>query len=289
MLVTATADDFGLVKLFKYPSPVEKNAACHEYRGHSSHVTNARFIKNSPYLITTGGEDKCIFQWKYTLDGAPVAATGKTPKPVDVSNIEDDLGGYAAAPKAGPGGTSKQMKKASPFGADEDGGFELEDAGEGDERMAVLPFKGQVERSVPTGWKNPPGGNQKPDGNLKIKYAHGFRSFDTRNNLKYISKDEIVFTTAALGVVHNKTSNTQRFFNMHGDDVVSLAINPKNREIVATGQMAQRGKAKKIDIFVWNTTTMQMLAQLNNFHLGAIRKLEFSPSGDKLLTIGEDP
>jgi WD40 repeat protein len=53
--------------------------------------------------------------------------------------------------------------------------------------------------------------------------------------------------------------------------------------------MAQRGKAKKIDIFVWNTTTMQMLAQLNNFHLGAIRKLEFSPSGDKLLTIGEDP
>jgi hypothetical protein len=98
------------------------------------------------------------------------------------------------------------MKKASPFGADEDGGFELEDAGEGDERMAVLPFKGQVERSVPTGWKNPPGGNQKPDGNLKIKYAHGFRSFDTRNNLKYISKDEIVFTTAALGVVHNKTA-----------------------------------------------------------------------------------
>lgn len=30
------------------------------------------------------------------------------------------------------------------------------------------------------------------------------------------------------------------------------------------------------------------MARLNNFHRGAIRKLEFSPNGDKLLTIGED-
>lgn len=42
--VTATADDFGTVKLFKYPSPVE-NAAAQTYRGHSSHVTNIEFTK----------------------------------------------------------------------------------------------------------------------------------------------------------------------------------------------------------------------------------------------------
>jgi hypothetical protein len=48
----------------------------------------------------------------------------------------------------------------------------------------------------------------KPEGNLKLKYAHGFRSFDTRGNLKYIDNDHIAFTTAALGVVMNKTSNT---------------------------------------------------------------------------------
>ena len=63
----ATADDFGMVKLFKYPCPVEK-ACFNQFVGHSSHVTNVRFVKKSPYLITTGGEDKCIFQWKYFYD-----------------------------------------------------------------------------------------------------------------------------------------------------------------------------------------------------------------------------
>lgn len=59
--VIATADDFGMVKLFKYPCPVEKQSAFKKFYGHSSHVTNIRFVKHAPYLITTGGEDKCIF------------------------------------------------------------------------------------------------------------------------------------------------------------------------------------------------------------------------------------
>jgi WD40 repeat protein len=69
--------------------------------------------------------------------------------------------------------------------------------------------------------------------------------------------------------------------------VVSLALHP-GKDIIATGQMASKGKAKMIDIFVWQISTGQVLAHLNNFHRGAIRKLQFSPAGDKLLSIGED-
>jgi WD40 repeat protein len=58
--VIATGDDFGMVKLFKFPNPIEK-ASYNQYVGHSSHVTNVRFIPKSPYLISTGGEDKTIF------------------------------------------------------------------------------------------------------------------------------------------------------------------------------------------------------------------------------------
>jgi microtubule-associated protein-like 6 len=74
----------------------------------------------------------------------------------------------------------------------------------------------------------------KPEGNLKLKYAHGFRSFDTRGNLKYIDKDHIAFTTAALGVIMNKTTNVQNFFNLHEEDVVSMALHP-GKDIIATG------------------------------------------------------
>lgn len=60
MNVLATADDFSMVKIFRYPCPVEK-ASFNEYHGHSSHVTNIRFIPNSPHLISTGGRDKSVF------------------------------------------------------------------------------------------------------------------------------------------------------------------------------------------------------------------------------------
>lgn len=89
-----------------------------------------------------------------------------------------------------------------------DNPFDQEDVGEGDQRLAVAPFLGQVRASVPTGFKEAKNAGEKPDGNLKLKYAHGFRSFDTRNNLRYVTKDDIVFTTAGLGVVMNKPANT---------------------------------------------------------------------------------
>ena len=107
--------------------------------------------------------------------------------------------------------------------------------GDGDQAMAVKPFKGQVDASTPDIYKKPNAlMGALPEGNLTLKYAHGFRSFDTRGNLKYIEHDHIVFTTAALCVVMDKTSNTQNFFNLHDEDVVSLALHP-GKDIIATG------------------------------------------------------
>lgn len=61
--VLATADDFGLVKLFKYPCVVE-NASYNQYMGHSSHVTRVRFSANDKFVVSTGGNDKTVLIWK---------------------------------------------------------------------------------------------------------------------------------------------------------------------------------------------------------------------------------
>lgn len=74
--------------------------------------------------------------------------------------------------------------------------------------MAVLPFKGEVMNSYPSSYKQTKNEGDAPNGNLKLKYAHGFRSFDTRGNLKYTSTGEIAFTTAALGIILDKEKNT---------------------------------------------------------------------------------
>ena len=35
------------------------------FRGHSGRITNLKFSKDGKYLLSTGGRDKCIFQWRY--------------------------------------------------------------------------------------------------------------------------------------------------------------------------------------------------------------------------------
>jgi WD40 repeat protein len=52
--------------------------------------------------------------------------------------------------------------------------------------------------------------------------------------------------------------------------------------------MAAKGKAKFIDIFLWKASTQEVLANFKGFHRRAIRILQFSPSGDKLLSVGDD-
>jgi len=53
-----------MVKLFRFPCPVEE-AAYQKYNGHSAHVTNVKFNKQGDYLISTGGGDLSIFQWRF--------------------------------------------------------------------------------------------------------------------------------------------------------------------------------------------------------------------------------
>ncbi|GAB9469886.1 hypothetical protein Gpo141_00007149 [Globisporangium polare] len=63
--VVATGDDFGLVKLFQYPSAGTSPAQARTYLAHASHVTSCAFTKNDMFLLTTGGRDQSICQFKY--------------------------------------------------------------------------------------------------------------------------------------------------------------------------------------------------------------------------------
>uniref|UniRef100_A0A8C8B9U2 EMAP like 4 n=1 Tax=Otus sunia TaxID=257818 RepID=A0A8C8B9U2_9STRI len=61
--VIAVADDFCKVHLFQYPCSKPK-APSHKYSAHSSHVTNVSFTHSDGHLISTGGKDMSIIQWK---------------------------------------------------------------------------------------------------------------------------------------------------------------------------------------------------------------------------------
>ena len=70
--LVVTGDDFGTAKLFNYPCVV-KNAPHKVCSGHSSHVTNTRFLSTSigasgsgsgsGAFASVGGKDACVMVW----------------------------------------------------------------------------------------------------------------------------------------------------------------------------------------------------------------------------------
>ena len=59
----AVADDKGGVCLYNYPCCAPR-APCARAAGHSSHVTNVRWLLGDERCVSTGGHDRAIFQWE---------------------------------------------------------------------------------------------------------------------------------------------------------------------------------------------------------------------------------
>ncbi|XP_016354953.1 echinoderm microtubule-associated protein-like 6, partial [Sinocyclocheilus anshuiensis] len=66
--VLVTGDDFGLVKLFRFPC-LKKAAKFKKYIGHSAHVTNVRWSHDLQWVLSTGGADHSVFQWRFLPEG----------------------------------------------------------------------------------------------------------------------------------------------------------------------------------------------------------------------------
>lgn len=71
----AVADDDGAVRLARYPC-VMRGAALARYRAHASHVTAVRFLGDSRRVVSGGGNDACVMQWRVVRPGGPACAGG---------------------------------------------------------------------------------------------------------------------------------------------------------------------------------------------------------------------
>ena len=82
------------------------------------------------------------------------------------------------------------------------GGFEEEKEEQGDQILAVQPWKSAVKHMAP---KVEPKikASKRPIAAMTMKWAFGFRSFDTKNNLFYNAQGEAVYSTAGVGIIHD--------------------------------------------------------------------------------------
>merc|ERR1711871_31644 len=60
---TVTCDDYGKIYLFNHPVVIDE-APNRQFNGHSSHVANVRFLYDDTRVVSAGGADRSMMQWK---------------------------------------------------------------------------------------------------------------------------------------------------------------------------------------------------------------------------------
>ena len=89
-------------------------------------------------------------------------------------------------------------------GVDYGNGFFEEYSPEGDQFAAIKPWKTNVINCIPNHYKKSKLDGTLPDAELELELVYGYRSNDTRNNLRYTKNGKFVYHTAAVGIVYDK-------------------------------------------------------------------------------------
>jgi len=200
--------------------------------------------------------------------GAAYAVSTKSVQIEEQEEEEEEEGGY-----------EEEEEKHPATGTGEDDMFSGVEAEEGVQFAAVKPWIGAVvaPSNPPTVDKSP------PSEGLVIDWIHGYRCHDSRNNLVYNSKGDIVYPTAAVVITYDPEKRTQKYYMGHNDDITCLTQNNNELDIVATGQVATvvNGKKQYPHICIHNTVTGEEW-KIKKAGEEKIKQLAFSPCGQYL-------
>uniref|UniRef100_A0A3B4GUS1 EMAP like 6 n=1 Tax=Pundamilia nyererei TaxID=303518 RepID=A0A3B4GUS1_9CICH len=255
--VLVTGDDLGLVKLFRFPC-VRKGAKFKKYIGHSAHVTNVRWSHDLQWVLTTGGADHALFQWRFlpesVMNGDSHGDSNSEESDSDVSDVPE---------------LDSDIEQETQIHYDRP--VYKED-------LPQLRQQSREKKQQVGSLKRQKG----PDQGLRLQFVHGYRGYDCRNNLFYTQGGEVLYHVAAVGVVYNRQLHSQRFYLGHDDDILSLSIHPL-KDYAATGQVG-RDPA----VHVWDIQTLKCLSLLKGFHQRGVCALDFSADGKSLVSVGID-
>ena len=110
---------------------------------------------------------------------------------------------------------------------------------------------------------------------------------NSASNAMYTHNGDILYPAGAMAIKPSTRHgiNEQTFFmGDHTGHVSALTVwHDTSTTVVASSQIAH-----KPNISVWSATSMELIVSLVGFHRTGVSHLDFSPSGNLLLSVGMD-
>jgi len=193
----------GYVRLHSFPC-IADDSECHRYPAHAGAVSGVRFSFCGEYLVSTGAADRSVILWKvkpHRSDSAQPQITVDLPETDDyraeAREMFDLVDDFLPVSSIDPPGRFFDL-------------LNLEKSDAHSSQSAVDTWFGSVVPPTNPGSIN----HAIPDVSLKLAYVHGYHSQDLRNCVKYNPLGDIVFVSATIGVVMNKSNSAQDFYQV---------------------------------------------------------------------------
>jgi WD40 repeat protein len=261
--LVVSGDRDGNIYLYRYPC-VHPNSSAKIYQALPGFLTHLKMFGNDEYVVAVGEKTNTItiYQTDFKNDNK-------------ISDNVEALMKYKDSPKAADVYQIEILPSPSRLPVKE----------EKNSQVAQKNSLWMENMHYPTNYIKPAiNSHLAPKIKLRPAYAFGFRSKDMRDNLKYLSREEVLYATGCLLVIHHSVSNRQRFFMGHDADVSCFSIRnyPK---LVASGDLSTPP-----NICIWSPDSLSTIRkiQVPKHNLQGLLKVQFATDGPYLAAIGVD-
>ncbi|KAJ1623619.1 WD40-repeat-containing domain protein [Pavlovales sp. CCMP2436] len=290
------------VSLYRFPA-CNPSAPSKRYLAHApGGAAIVRFACDDAYVLTAGGADGALLQWRYSPDAdAHVAPGAESCEDEDVATDLSPLSCLAAAVPAGcrraqaPVGAKRALLQAASFAQAESAcapPFWAQRAAElaaGAGTLARQDEGAEPLRRLQLSVDDVRDRRHAPAERLTLEYVHGVRAHGARGQLLVSCSGELVYFAGAVCVlmaageappsggagegVHEGAPPAQRFYTGHGAEVLCSALHPGGL-LVASAEASQRAP-----VHVWSTRSLAREALLAGGQRDGVGALAFSPDG----------
>jgi microtubule-associated protein-like 6 len=265
--LVATSNNYGDIRVYNSPC-VQTEANYILLKSHGANAQNCRFVCDDSLLITTGGTDGAVFQWKVTVPELQNMIALKVDDNVEKAvptELKFDRKSLIRNEKC----EDVMNDRLTAVCEMEEG---LVDVGN------LMPW----QRTIVAPSSVPVEDTSEPPDALELEFVYSFTADRSRKSLMYDRSGDMAFFSAAVAVLMNQKSRSQRFYTDHNSTITAMATHPEEK-IIATGEQGEMPQIR-----VWNSETFETISVLVGYHRRAVTHVCFSGNGELLGSVGQD-